>query len=476
MRRDRWLLALLLLAIVAVATVAIFPLPKLYNRMPPLDFAKLTGYRLGSALAMLVVYLGCFAFYAWALAETVAGRGPGRRLIIGGSLLWTGILAWSYPFGAIDIFIYGLYSRLWLFHGANPFIYPPAYAAADPWLPLAGEWSHVPTSYGPLWELLALLPARLAGPDHFLWQVIGLKATVWLLLAAILFLLDRILAEVWSDRREVGLLLFAWNPLVLLMFGVDGHNDLLMLLFLLCSWWAAHQRRWTWAAVSLWLSALSKLIPLFLWPFLFLLAWREEKTSFRRRWLVLNAALALLWGAILWLLIHEAPGQWALLHQDYATMSVSAMLILLGRRFLPGVAVFRPVMNGLHLAFGIAYVWLLWRFWRGKISLVAAWLAVLAALLFLFTNSFRPWYATWLLVLVPFCRRLAWRDAILFFSFTVLTVTVYFWDVRYLLHWPVWIVYLLSIPYIFILPLLLSYFLSKRAECVASARRGLFSG
>ena len=465
LKRYRWHLAVLLLAGVAAYTTWCFPLPRLYDRMPPVDFAKLTGYRFGPALAMLAVYVFWFGLYLLAWQQSRRGNGPTEKLIIGGSLLWAAILAPAYPFAAIDIFVYALYSRMWLFHHLNPFIVPLNRAVGERWLPLAGEWTDTTTAYGPLWEAVAAIPAKLAGPGHFLYHIIGLKIVAWLLLAAVLLLLDHFLAALWPARHRAGLLLFAWNPLVLLVFSVDGHNDLLMLVFLLLAYGAAARERWFIASLSLWLSALAKFVPLFFWPFLFLLAWRREKNNvFRRRWLAWNAGLLLLWGGIIWWLIRDAPGQFALLHQNYATMSFAALLILLGRHFWPGAVIFTPVLHGLHLLFAAVYFWLFYRFWRGKMGLAAAWLAVLVALLFLFVGNFRPWYATWLLLLLPFCRGKGWRYGVVLLTFTALTATVYMWDMRYRLIGGVLVDYLVIIPYIFAVPALVGVRESWRAR------------
>ncbi|RMF05561.1 MAG: hypothetical protein D6768_01005, partial [Chloroflexi bacterium] len=124
-----------------------FLLPQFYATNPPVDFSKLTGHAAGWFLAYGLGILGLFALYFQLFAQlaptTPAPKRPpiGLKFVAGSALIFGGILIFSYPLTAIDLFIYAIRTRGWALYGLPPLATPPqALPAADPWLGLAGEW------------------------------------------------------------------------------------------------------------------------------------------------------------------------------------------------------------------------------------------------------------------------------------------------------------------------------------------------
>ncbi|MFN8559339.1 MAG: hypothetical protein U0531_19045 [Dehalococcoidia bacterium] len=64
-----------------------------------------------------------------------------------------------YPPTAVDLFHNQADARTLWVHGANPLIVPPS--AHD--YPIGISWANQPSPYGPIWNLLTVVPARLAG-------------------------------------------------------------------------------------------------------------------------------------------------------------------------------------------------------------------------------------------------------------------------------------------------------------------------
>src|SRR5262249_53109706 len=77
------------------------------------------------------------------------------------------------------------------------------------------------------------------------------------------------------EKAVFAFVAYAWNPLVLVHFAVDGHNDSLLLLFLMVSLFFGLQRRWEASFLALAMSALIKFVPLVLFPFFIWRARRE---------------------------------------------------------------------------------------------------------------------------------------------------------------------------------------------------------
>ncbi len=140
-----------------------YPLSEHYNKIPPVDYAKLSNYSVAGFIAYVVGLAITFVLYLWALRLLVPKSGQAPRAVIGlrfvlltGALL-AAVLLLSYPLGAIDVFVYAIYTRGWALHGLNPLATAPAqYPAGDPWLGLAAEWIDAPSPYGPVWQLLSL--------------------------------------------------------------------------------------------------------------------------------------------------------------------------------------------------------------------------------------------------------------------------------------------------------------------------------
>src|SRR5262249_29649551 len=129
-----------------------------------------------------------------------------------------------------DLFSYILYGRISAVHGGNPLVSTPATFSNDPFLTLV-FWRGVRSVYGPAWLLLSSAITQLAQALGgtltayvALFKLLGLAAH--LMNAALIWL---ILTRLAPERRLLGTLLYAWNPLCLLEFCASAHNDAVML-------------------------------------------------------------------------------------------------------------------------------------------------------------------------------------------------------------------------------------------------------
>src|SRR5262249_11297231 len=127
-------------------------------------------------------------------------------------------------------------------------------------------WRRAVTAYGPLWEGLSWLTARLAGQHrilgggavfsdpgvgtvytrtvgdaqesdllHLMLAFKGLGAVGFLLCGAAIW---GALGQIAPERRVLGLFLWLWNPLALWESAGAGHNDAWMALCIVLAVWA----------------------------------------------------------------------------------------------------------------------------------------------------------------------------------------------------------------------------------------------
>ncbi len=132
-----------------------------------------------------------------------------------------------------DIFVYAGYGRLIAAHGANPYFTTLTTFPHDPFI-LLDDWSWAIAAYGPVWLTICAACAWMFGADPIRYiitfRLLGLLAH--LLNTSLIY---KILQHMGRSPRTVmlGTLLYAWNPLALMESALGGHNDILMVTFIL---------------------------------------------------------------------------------------------------------------------------------------------------------------------------------------------------------------------------------------------------
>jgi alpha-1,6-mannosyltransferase len=406
-----------------------FPLARFYATIPPVDYAKLTHYSAANLIAFVLGLIILFGVYDRLLKAPIPAWLPYSGLI------FALILFFSYPTLAIDLFIYAIRTRGWGLYGLNPLATSPAdLPPTDPWLNLAAEWSNAPSPYGPLWEVLSLGAFKLTG-GNFLAHLFALKVIAILSYVAAIWLIGAVLETLKPEWKLKGMLAFAWNPLVLLETAQNGHNDIVMVVFLLAAIWALVRGKDLGVTPLLALSVLVKFMTVVVAPFFILYlafkhrAWPRRMTVFIGHSLVF-AALVVLPMAPLW------PGldAWAVLKAGSgAGRSVMALSVLVLRSLEVGNAfdLSRIAVNGLFAALSLWFLWQKRRaFSHPTGPIFAAW-AIFFWYVLLAAPVFHGWYLLWFLplagLLLPESKPFR---ASLVFSFTALLIIPYFETIR----------------------------------------------
>lgn len=253
-----------------------------YYTHPLLDLAKINGHTASAANEWALTWIVLFACYYLAFRicpavshRTTAGfRRTALFIICGWAALFCVTLIFMYPVGAADIFDQIFRARLTSHYGLNPFITLPSNLPSDPFQPYVA-WRGDASPYGPVWEILAGGASLLSGDS--LWNNLILfkllVSAAYGISIALTYGILRVSKPDWALR---GTLFFAWNPLVLFEVAGNGHNDAIVVMFLLAAvYLLVLARRWA-VIPALIAGALAKFIPLLLVPVAAAAIWRDR--------------------------------------------------------------------------------------------------------------------------------------------------------------------------------------------------------
>lgn len=263
-----------------------------------LDSIQHKTHSLGYTLEFIACCAGLFGLYAIVL-WMAKGAQPRwfSALSAAASAVFMGVLLCAPAMLSSDVYAYSYYGRLLSVYGVDAHAAAPKATLSDPFL-LNGYYQFVPSVYGPLWTVISAGLTRLGGGHVGLTLLIfrGLEAAAALGCGALIWL---ILTQLSPHRRAQGVVLFLWNPLVVIESALGGHNDTAMMLLALLAVWLHLRGYKAGAVVALMLSALVKVITAPLVPLYMLMivraasGWKERACFLGRAGLGAMAAVAL---------------------------------------------------------------------------------------------------------------------------------------------------------------------------------------
>lgn len=354
-----------------------------------------------------------------------------------------------------DLFSYVWYGRIFAIYGDNPLVNAPAdYAWSDRarWIQWV-YWKETPSVYGPVWLWFAAGIAKVAQAidNDLVTYLLGHKllasmghllniGLVWKVAGLALRKYPALLGD--SQSGHAGLTnragavtiaataTYAWNPLALIEFGANGHNDVLLITFVLAAIWLHLRGWWRLAVLSLAAAVLVKLIAVVLVPgYLWLLFWqgRTERQAWDREpWtaglgrtlqaaLIFSAALV----AAYWPFWTGPEILQTLAGGPPATRMVNSLADVLRNKGAEWLSDFARSQHWHPYSFWkaseiaarldwplrwgpvmIVVAWAALRTWGARTfpEMVRAWGWVLLIYLVVGSVWYWPWYASWLLV------------------------------------------------------------------------------
>jgi alpha-1,6-mannosyltransferase len=204
------------------------------RRLPVLGLLRHGAGGLHTALALY--YLGLVAFIvSWLLLGRILlartdplDPAPLRAMFI----RWMLPLLAAMPLASTDLYSYAAQAQLSR-RGFDPYTATPADLPGKFLDNVAWKWVDTPSPYGPMWVAISRWAAALTG-NHALISVLLLRLLPFGSLIVIAWLLP-VLSNRFGVRADIAVWLVVANP-VMIIHGVGGgHNDVVMVMFLLAA-------------------------------------------------------------------------------------------------------------------------------------------------------------------------------------------------------------------------------------------------
>lgn len=183
-----------------------------------------------NSAALLLAAVLLLAFLCYGLGALLVDR---RSLLWATALLAGAILVVTPAMLSHDILVYAGYSRLMATYHANPYFVPIVAFPHDPFAAL-NYWGRSVAAYGPIWMLVCACSGWLLPPDPTVY-VLAFRLLALAVHLLNTWLVGNTLRAMGHTPRTAtqGMLLYAWNPLLLLESSLGGHNDGMMMTFVL---------------------------------------------------------------------------------------------------------------------------------------------------------------------------------------------------------------------------------------------------
>jgi hypothetical protein len=362
----------------------------------------------------LFVWLWLISFTPYLVASILilATRGPvGRKrwfelaLILVGALVLRGQLMFIPPFLSRDSWRYLWDARVTL-QGYSPYAYSPGSPVLEHLrnvLYTNSRFRNVPTIYPPGAQAFYLL-SYLLSPDNLVFlkgifivcEMITIAGLAWLL------------AKRGLDPARC--VIYAWCPLPIVEFAIQGHLDALVVMFMVLTLVCAQSQRRGARVLTGFLLALATLTKLY--PILMLaVVWR------RRDWAMLSTCLvtiALAYTPYFILGHGQIFGFFASYASEQGGTNAGSVTLLMhwlsGQLQLPLFVTY--LVDAMLIGGGMILVWFLRQ--RERISIEMSMLVLIGLFLLISTHIF-PWYTTallpWVALLIgaPWSSRFRWQ-------------------------------------------------------------------
>lgn len=366
-------------------------------RGEPADGARLllqSGGYYGATLLLFVLYLWLLILCRGGLL----GNGRTRTLALVFPVLFNAGLLLGQPYQSIDALTYVAHGYMGNLPGVNPYATTAATVATSDfarqlapfgWLPVHGL-----SPYGPLWTYLEISAFKVAGDVQY--TLLLIKTMVVAASLGSAALIWKILGRVRPEDQLLGTLVYLWNPVIVVEFAAEGHNDALMILCLLASLALCVSGRPAPSMVASVLGVLVKYVPVIFLPAQMVYLWRTRQSGSR---LALYLVIGLLIGGALAVLLYEPF--WVGLHtfegvrlqgQPLYSPSPSGLLYrYLSLAYPQGEAARLTV----RVLAGVFVVFVLIESWRVRdaAELLEACASIALAYVLVVSAHYWPWYA-----------------------------------------------------------------------------------
>lgn len=232
-----------------------------------------------AAYAYAILFAGLFGLYLMTLKEVKKGRLSIRKLIQTIGIVCI-VLFLGFPGFSYDVFNYMATAKITYLYQENPYVVMPIEIPNESMLVYMHAANKI-ALYGPSWILMTLVP-HIAGFGNSLMTIYMFKIMVILFYIGTLWLIWRL-----SGKNLFAVAFFGLNPLVVTETVLSGHNDIVMMFFVLSAFYLLQKKRYIWATTALISSILIKyatlvLVPIFI--FVMIKTMKKEKIAWKTVW------------------------------------------------------------------------------------------------------------------------------------------------------------------------------------------------
>ncbi len=193
-------------------------------------FFQNIGYFNRPLSAFFYLTITTFLFVLYILFLILAKRNKLSYKAVWGLVIFTSVLlTFSYNAFSYDLFNYMFDARIITNYQQNPYLHKALDYPGDPMLSFM-HWTHRTYPYGPSWLILTV-PLSFIGGNFFLFTFFMFKAISSLSYLGTAYFISKILKKVNTENALLGLVFFAFNPLVIIEGLVSAHNDMAMIFF-----------------------------------------------------------------------------------------------------------------------------------------------------------------------------------------------------------------------------------------------------
>jgi alpha-1,6-mannosyltransferase len=360
----------------------------------------------------LLATIGLFALFAVLLRMCRRGAINARRtlvLALGFPVLFNVLFVLTPPNLSIDLLSYISHGYIRANLDGNPYIDPSSIVANTPLGPELSRYGwrpvHPVSPYGPAWTHIETAAAEAF--DGVRAQMVALKLVVVASSLGNALLIWKITGRVRPEHQLFGALAYLWNPVVIVEIAGEGHNDAVMVFFVLLSLFLIIRERSSGSVIALSLGVLIKYLPVLLAPPQAVYLWRtRHRTARLIAHIAAGAAIAAVLTVASFAQLWAGVDTWRGVRLTAGlgdTGSTPTVVVEVMSRVVP-VAAAEPAMFALLIAGFAAFLWVRASSVVDAGSLLRACASIVLVYLLFVSPSYWPWYAVLpiaLMALVP---------------------------------------------------------------------------
>jgi len=369
-------------------------------------------------LFLLVVILLLIILFLYILCyKEIIKNNIKLKTIILCFLLFNLTLLFVWPIGSTDIFAYVCQGRVLSEHHLNPYIVAYNTLGNDHFYSVINNSGvAIPSIYGPFFVIITSLLTFIGG-NNLIFTLFLFK----FFFVVINLLCCYLIYKIFKNNKAI--YLYAFNPLILFEFSVNGHNDVLMIFFVLLSLYILLKKEnniktYSLSLLFLILSVLIKFISIIFIPlFLLIVLFRIKSTKRKIFFLLLSFLISALAVSVLYFPFLENPQTLSGLISQisrYSPIFISPLIsinsILLRTLHVANYRSLGIVLS--RLFFLLFYFLLIIKIFikRSKIKmedLIKYFCVSLFVFYLLFFTWFMPWYFIFLITLIILWRTIS---------------------------------------------------------------------